>query len=144
MKIRNTLFKHTYVFFSGIIGLTLLMGFYFYNSEPIEIDKHILIKLEKRVDNSVEEKPYLLVLEWSFPEGSKLYNPKEQRRFYLEHSLLSGTKWKLADQSFGIAPNQKTGMLAVRYSTADSLNQAYNNLNDRTLWKQVIKNPNKP
>ncbi|MCA1064540.1 hypothetical protein QTG56_23310 (plasmid) [Rossellomorea sp. AcN35-11] len=136
---QSFLFKHRTPFYSGVLLSLIALGLFFTNQPPIHTDKQILIELDKRVEPGVREKPYILVIEWRFPKGSKLYNPKENRMYSLRNSAWSGLNWELKEVDSGIAADQEVGMTAIRYSTAEDLNKAYSILQDPSLWERAIK-----
>jgi hypothetical protein len=136
---QSFLFKHRTSFYYVVLLSLIALGLFFTSQSPIHTDKEILIELEKRVDPTVPDKPYILVLEWRFPKGSKLYNPKETRKYSLENSAWYGLNWELKDERNGIDANQEVGMTANRYSSAEELNKAYSILKDPSLWQRAIK-----
>lgn len=133
------LFEHPTKFFGSILISLTLMGIYFTQETQIQTLEHITLEFEKRIDPAVPDKPFLLILKWEFPAGSKLYNLDEKRRYIVGNSRWNNPEWILEDSTYGISPNQKIGMFALRYPTAELLNKTYTLVQDPSLWDLAIK-----
>lgn len=140
---QSFLFKNHILFYTTVVSLLILMGVYISQKTPIHTEEYILTEFEKRVNTESPETPYTLVIRWRFPEGSKLYNPNETRKYTIDHSLWNGTKWILKKDNWGISPDKKSGILVAQYSTAEELNESYQLLSEnRGMWKTAIKKAN--